>query len=67
MIQGGFGSAVMEKLHQFRCKGIRVRSLGIPDCFVEQGPSKKIRNFYGLDSDGIFKAMMEELHGAPKS
>jgi 1-deoxy-D-xylulose-5-phosphate synthase len=67
MIQGGFGSAVMEKLHQLRCQGVRVRSLGIPDCFVEQGPSKIIRNFYGLDAEGIFKAMMEELHGASKS
>ena len=67
MIQGGFGSAVMEKLHQLQYPGIRVRSLGIPDCFVEQGPSKKIRNFYGLDAEGIFKTMMEELHGAPNS
>ncbi|MGA3084864.1 MAG: 1-deoxy-D-xylulose-5-phosphate synthase [Thermodesulfobacteriota bacterium] len=61
--QGGFGSAVMEKLHQIQAKGIRVRSLGIPDCFVEQGPPKKIRNLYNLDAEGIFKVMMEELHG----
>ncbi|MFH0789079.1 MAG: 1-deoxy-D-xylulose-5-phosphate synthase, partial [Pseudomonadota bacterium] len=62
MIQGGFGSAVMEKLHQFAAGGIRVRSLGIPDCFVEQGPSKKIRNVYGLDAEGIYRVLMEELH-----
>jgi 1-deoxy-D-xylulose-5-phosphate synthase len=67
MLQGGFGSAVMEKLHQFQAKGIRVRSLGIPDCLVEQGPSKKIRNLYGLDAEGIFRAMMEELRGSPNS
>ncbi len=65
MIQGGFGSSVMEKFHQFKIQGIRVRPLGVPDCFVEQGPSKKIRKLYGLDAEGIFKAMMEELHGAP--
>jgi 1-deoxy-D-xylulose-5-phosphate synthase len=62
MTQGGFGSAVMEKLHQFGARGIRVRSLGIPDRFVEQGPSKKIRNLYGLDAEGLYRAMMEEFH-----
>ncbi|MBA4393294.1 MAG: 1-deoxy-D-xylulose-5-phosphate synthase, partial [Desulfobacca sp.] len=63
MIQGGFGSAVMEKLHQFNAGGIRVHSLGIPDRFVEQGPPKKIRNLYGLDAEGIYKTLMEEFHG----
>jgi deoxyxylulose-5-phosphate synthase len=53
----------MEKLHLLQVKGIRVRSLGIPDCFVEQGPPKKIRNLYGLDAEGILRVMMEELHG----
>jgi 1-deoxy-D-xylulose-5-phosphate synthase len=67
MVQGGFGSAVMEKLHLLPAAGIRVRPLGIPDCFVEQGPSKKIRNIYGLDAEGIFKVMMEELHGPQNS
>jgi len=62
VIQGGFGSAVMEKLHQFQAKGILVRPLGIPDCFVEHGPSKKIRNLYGLDAEGILRALTEELH-----
>jgi 1-deoxy-D-xylulose-5-phosphate synthase len=67
MLQGGFGSAVMEKLHQLKARGVRVRSLGIPDCFVEQGPAKTIRHLYGLDAEGILKAMMEELHGPPNS
>ncbi len=63
MTQGGLGSAVMEKLHQLHAGGVRVRSLGIPDRFVEHGPSKKIRNLYGLDAEGIFRVLMEELHG----
>ena len=67
MTQGGLGSGVMEKLHQFQTQGIRVRSIGIPDSFVEQGPSKKIRNLYGLDAEGIYKVMTEELHGCEKS
>jgi 1-deoxy-D-xylulose-5-phosphate synthase len=65
MIQGGFGSAVMEKLHQLKAGNIRVRSLGIPDRFVEPGPPEKIRKLYGLDSEGIFKVLMEELFDRP--
>jgi 1-deoxy-D-xylulose-5-phosphate synthase len=67
MIQGGFGSAVMEKLHQLPIRGIRVRALGIPDCFVEQGSPKKIRQLYNLDGEGIFQTMMEEIHGCSKT
>ena len=63
MAQGGFGSAVMEELHQLRAGGVRVRSLGIPDRFVEHGPSKRIRNLYGLDAEGIFRVLSEELNG----
>lgn len=62
MTQGGLGSAVMEKLHQLQAWEVRVRSLGIPDRFVEHGPSKKIRNLYGLDAEGIFRVLTEELH-----
>jgi 1-deoxy-D-xylulose-5-phosphate synthase len=61
-VQGGFGSAVMEKLHEFKYRGVRVRMLGIPDCFVEQGSPQKMRNVYGLDAEGIFRVMAEELN-----
>jgi 1-deoxy-D-xylulose-5-phosphate synthase len=63
MAQAGLGSAVMEKFHQLHAHGVRIRSLGIPDRFVEHGPSKKIRNLYGLDTEGIFKVLTEELYG----
>jgi 1-deoxy-D-xylulose-5-phosphate synthase len=64
VLQGGFGSAVMEKLHQLKAGGLRVRSVGIPDRFVEQGPPKKIRSLYGLDAEGIYKVLLGELHGS---
>lgn len=52
MLQGGFGSAVLETLQQH---GVltRVVSIGIPDVFVEQGTQKQLRAKYGLDADGI--------------
>ncbi|MEW6188388.1 MAG: 1-deoxy-D-xylulose-5-phosphate synthase [Thermodesulfobacteriota bacterium] len=61
LLAGGFGSAVMEKLQQLSCPGVRVRSLGIPDCFVEQGAPQKLRSLYGLDAEGIFRVLAEEL------
>jgi 1-deoxy-D-xylulose-5-phosphate synthase len=66
MTRGGFGSAVMEWLHQNRAEKIRVRSIGIPDRFVEHGSPKKIRNLYGLDSEGLFKVYIEEFFESPK-
>jgi 1-deoxy-D-xylulose-5-phosphate synthase len=61
MTQGGFGSAVMERLHQLKAEKVRVRSLGIPDRFVEHGSPKKIRNLYGLDSEGLYQVFLEEF------
>jgi 1-deoxy-D-xylulose-5-phosphate synthase len=60
VLAGGFGSAVLERLHRIGLQGVRVRLLGIPDCFVEQGPPGKLRNVYGLDAEGIFRVLVEE-------
>jgi 1-deoxy-D-xylulose-5-phosphate synthase len=65
MVQGGFGSAVMERLHELKAPKVRVRSIGIPDRFVEHGSPKKIRSLYGLDTEGLFKVFMEELFDRP--
>jgi 1-deoxy-D-xylulose-5-phosphate synthase len=65
MVQGGFGSAVMERLHELKVQKVRVRSIGIPDRFVEHGSPKKIRSLYGLDTEGLFKVFVEELIDHP--
>jgi len=52
MLQGGFGSAVLETLQQHALP-TRVIRIGIPDVFVEQGTQKQLRAKYGLDADGI--------------
>jgi 1-deoxy-D-xylulose-5-phosphate synthase len=67
MIQGGFGSAVMEHLQQIKAEKVRVRSLGIPDRFVEHGSPSKIRNIYGLDSEGLYKVFLEEFFEGAES
>ncbi|HMA85562.1 MAG TPA: 1-deoxy-D-xylulose-5-phosphate synthase [Desulfosalsimonadaceae bacterium] len=54
--QGGFGSAVLEALHDADVSGIRVKRLGIRDTFVEHGARDVLRAKYGIDADGIVRA-----------
>jgi 1-deoxy-D-xylulose-5-phosphate synthase len=37
VLQGGFGSAVLEFLNKIEMPHVRIRRLGIPDIFIEQG------------------------------
>ena len=52
VIQGGFGSAVLEF---FADNGYRVQTkrLGIPDTFVEHGTPDELYSMLGLDTEGI--------------
>lgn len=51
-LQGGFGTAVMELLSD-EGVGIRVKRIGIPDRFIEQGSQAQLRKDLGLDAAGI--------------
>jgi 1-deoxy-D-xylulose-5-phosphate synthase len=59
VLQGGFGSAVLELLQEKSLLSILVKRLGIPDLFVEHGTQSLQRASYGIDEDGIFKNLME--------
>jgi 1-deoxy-D-xylulose-5-phosphate synthase len=59
VIQGGFGSAVLECLSDEGITGNRILRLGIGDTFVEHGSQKILRAKYGLDAAGIAKAVVE--------
>lgn len=50
---GGFGSAVLELLEEEGITGVRIKRLGIPDLFVEQGGQAQLRKDLGLDAEGI--------------
>ena len=63
VLQGGFGSAVLELLQEKGLLDVRVKRLGIPDLFVEHGPQSLLRAKYGIDEDGIVngaRGMVEE-------
>jgi 1-deoxy-D-xylulose-5-phosphate synthase len=52
VLQGGFGSAVLELLCEAGCS-VPVTRIGLPDSFVEQGSQTQLRARYGIDADGI--------------
>jgi 1-deoxy-D-xylulose-5-phosphate synthase len=56
-LQGGFGSAILEFLNEIDASHVRVRRIGIPDVFVEQGHQSELRRQYGLDDEGIYLAV----------
>ena len=59
VLQGGFGSAVLELFQERGLFSIQVKRLGIPDVFVEHGPQALLRAKYGIDESGIFKGAQE--------
>lgn len=60
-LQGGFGGAVLELLADLGLTGIRVRTLGLPDRFIEQGERGEILARHGLDADGIRRSVLAFL------
>jgi len=52
-LNGGFGSSVIDLLQKSGISDVQVKSLGIPDEFVEQGSQAILRSKYGLDAKGI--------------
>jgi 1-deoxy-D-xylulose-5-phosphate synthase len=61
ILEGGFGSAVLELLNEMEFPHVRVKRLGIPDAFIEQGQQKELRKKYGLDEEGIYLSVLSIL------
>jgi 1-deoxy-D-xylulose-5-phosphate synthase len=59
VLQGGFGSSVLELFQERGLISIQMKRLGIPDIFVEHGPQALLRKKYGIDENGIFKGAIE--------
>jgi 1-deoxy-D-xylulose-5-phosphate synthase len=52
-LQGGFGSAVLELLYDSGLQHVKVKRLGIPDRYIEQGSQAQLRKDVGIDAEGI--------------
>ncbi len=62
VLQGGFGSAVLELLHDNGMSQIKVKRIGIPDHFIEQGTQAQLRKDVGIDAEGIATAVQAFMH-----
>ena len=58
VLSGGFGSSVIKYLQDSETYDTQVKSLGIPDEFVEQGTQAILRAKYGLDAKGIVQQVL---------
>src|SRR3989338_6922745 len=65
VLQGGFGSAVLEILTENGLANSVSCRIGIPDEFVEHGSQVELREKFGLDTEGIIKVVRSSL-GAVK-
>jgi len=57
-VSGGFGSSLVSFLHKTGKNHIRIKSLGIPDEFVEHGTQAVLRAKYNLDAKGIVQQVL---------
>ncbi|MBD3309206.1 1-deoxy-D-xylulose-5-phosphate synthase [candidate division KSB3 bacterium] len=61
VVQGGFGSAVLELFQAHRLDQVAVQCIGLPDHYVEHGPQSTLRRLYGLDAEGIQGVVLEMM------
>ena len=57
-LSGGFGSNVVDLLQKSGVSNIQVKSIGLPDDFIEQGNQAMLRAKYGLDAKGIARQVL---------
>ncbi|OQA96342.1 MAG: 1-deoxy-D-xylulose-5-phosphate synthase [Bacteroidetes bacterium ADurb.Bin217] len=60
VVQGGFGSAVLEQTELYDFKGSVLR-LGIPDAFIPHGTQEELYAFCKLDSGSIERLLISEF------
>ena len=66
-VSGGFGSAVLEKLADAGVEGVKLKMIGIPDKFIEQGTQSLLRQKLGIDAEGIARealTLVRSIHHA---
>jgi len=61
VLQGGFGSAVLELLHAHGLHHVQVACVGLPDQYIEHGSQAFLRQKYGLDAEGIEQAVVRMM------
>ena len=61
VLEGGFGSAVLEFLERENIHGIKVRRIGLPGRFIEHGRREELFQKYNLTPDAICDVIVKEM------
>ena len=64
VLQGGFGSAVLECLHENGPPPCRIVRIGIDDVFVEHGSQNELRSRHGLDAEAVARTVLSAVKNA---
>jgi 1-deoxy-D-xylulose-5-phosphate synthase len=60
VLQGGFGSAVLEFMADYNYKA-QLKRIGLPDQFIDHGTTDELFRDFGLDQQGIYKTIKSFL------
>jgi 1-deoxy-D-xylulose-5-phosphate synthase len=61
VLDGGFGSAVLELVERSAVKGVKVRRFGLPDKFIEHGQREELFSKYNLTPQAICDVIIREV------
>jgi 1-deoxy-D-xylulose-5-phosphate synthase len=61
VLDGGFGSAVLEELERAKAKGVTVKRLGLPDIFIEHGRREELFAKYNLTPQAVCDVIIREV------
>ena len=53
VLSGGFGDRVLELLNSSGIGGVKITTMGLPDCFIEHGDRNFLLDKYGLSVDEV--------------
>ncbi|MEI4790743.1 1-deoxy-D-xylulose-5-phosphate synthase [Bacillus sp. FJAT-53060] len=66
VLQGGFGSSVLEYIHDKKTSHVKVERMGIPDEFIEHGSVDALLEEIGLTKIQVAEVLRDLLPAAPR-
>ncbi len=66
VLEGGFGSAVLEFLAEEGITEVRVSRLGVPDRFIPHGTQEELRKICGINKDVITQTALQMIREEKK-
>ncbi|MCX5685857.1 MAG: 1-deoxy-D-xylulose-5-phosphate synthase [Candidatus Omnitrophica bacterium] len=61
ILDGGFGSSVLEFVERAGIRGVKARRIGLPDKFIEHGKRSELFSKYNLTPDAICDVIINEV------